>query len=153
MGDKLLNLIDQLADGLVDTINVIADSIGVAVNWTTENVVPYLSDLINRFIGVELWTSVVILIFLLLIIIPSIIVLIIQNKRYKKAINNQYNQLYKKRLIIDSSRILSIFTVFVIVISLLLMIPKVLNIVTCVFIPEKVILEEIDYYSQYFDFE
>ena len=41
----------------IEVLDVLCDKIGIAIDWTSQNVVPYVTDLATRIIAYEIWTS------------------------------------------------------------------------------------------------
>ena len=42
----------------IEVLDALCDKIGIAIDWTSQNVVPYVTDLAARIITYEIWTSV-----------------------------------------------------------------------------------------------
>ena len=41
----------------IEVLDALCDKIGIAIDWTSQNVVPYVTDLAARIITYEIWTS------------------------------------------------------------------------------------------------
>ena len=41
----------------IEVLGALCDKIGIAIDWTSQNVVPYVTDLAARIITYEIWTS------------------------------------------------------------------------------------------------
>ena len=41
----------------IEVIDALCEKFGIAIDWTSQNVVPYLTDLAARIITYEIWTS------------------------------------------------------------------------------------------------
>ena len=48
MRDEIIKVLDDLSEWL-----------GIAVDWTSQNVLPYLQELCDKYISYEIWTSIV----------------------------------------------------------------------------------------------
>lgn len=46
------------SDQFIEILNALCDKFGIAVDWTSQNVIPYLQDLSTRLIEYEIITSV-----------------------------------------------------------------------------------------------
>ena len=46
------------SDGLIKILNNVCDKFGIAIDWTSKNVVPYVMQLGNKVVQYELWTSI-----------------------------------------------------------------------------------------------
>lgn len=42
----------------IEVLDALCERFGIAVDWTSQNVIPYLTDLATRIITYEIWTSV-----------------------------------------------------------------------------------------------
>ena len=42
----------------IEVLDALCEKFGIAVDWTSQNVMPYLTDLATRLISYEIWTSV-----------------------------------------------------------------------------------------------
>ena len=60
-----------MSDVVVQALNQLASQFGVVVDWTSENVLPYLQDLMNRIISYKLCISCIWLVISLVCIIIS----------------------------------------------------------------------------------
>ena len=41
----------------IEVLDALCDKIGIAIDWTSQNVMPYVTDLAARIIAYEIWTS------------------------------------------------------------------------------------------------
>ena len=113
MSDEIIKLLDDLGQRF-----------GIAIDWSSENVMPYLQDLVMRFTTYEIATSIMWLtigmIFLLVGIIFSI-----------KIVKSENRDIHS----------LILFTVILAVIGIVMIMCQISDIITCCTIPEKMILE------------
>ena len=42
----------------IEVLDALCEKFGIAVDWTSQNVMPYLTDLATRLVNYEIWTSV-----------------------------------------------------------------------------------------------
>ena len=119
MSDEIIKLLDDLGQRF-----------GIAIDWSSQNVMPYLQDLVRRFTTYEIATSIMWLtigmIFLLAGIIFSIKIVKSENRDIQPLI---------------------LFTVILAVIGIVMIMCQISDIITCCTIPEKMILEYIQYLS------
>lgn len=47
-----------ISNQIIEVLDVLCDKLGVAVDWTSENIVPYIETLIRKFITFEIATSI-----------------------------------------------------------------------------------------------
>ncbi len=121
MGDEIIKVLDNLGEKL-----------GIAIDWSSENVTPYLYELFERFIAWEMWTSVFYLGIGVLLLIVGFLLL----KLMLKIMNN--------------GNVDGLFLIIPIFILLLLgvitTIGQIHDIITCLTFPEIMLVE---YISQY----
>ena len=41
----------------IEVLDALCEKFGIVIDWTSQNVMPYLTDLAARFISYEIWTS------------------------------------------------------------------------------------------------
>lgn len=54
----------SVSDQIIAVINDLCQKFGVAIDWTAENVMPYIEDLCSRYIRFEIQTSIAWIVFL-----------------------------------------------------------------------------------------
>lgn len=69
MGDEIIKVLDNLAQ-----------KFGIAIDWTSDNVLPYLQDLITRYAKYICFTSIMWLIIGILIVIGFIVAMVVYFK-------------------------------------------------------------------------
>ena len=128
-----------MSEEIIKVLDALADKFGLAVDWTSANVVPYLEQLCGKYVNYEIATSVVwIMLWLLFFIVGIICYKIVYKHKdwgvtYYKTISDDY---FKRGLIYFG--VISIF-----VIASLMVITQIFDIVTCFTFPEKIIIEEL----------
>jgi hypothetical protein len=48
----------NVSDQIIQVLNYLATKFGIVIDWTSEDVVPYISTLCQKLITYEIWTSV-----------------------------------------------------------------------------------------------
>ena len=48
-----------MRDEIIKVLNDLSERLGIAVDWTSQNVLPYLQELCDKYISYEIWTSIV----------------------------------------------------------------------------------------------
>ena len=128
-----------MSEEIIKVLDALAEKFGLAVDWTSANVIPYLEQLCGKYVNYEIATSVVWIMLGLLFFIVGIICYKIVYKHkdwgvtYYKTISDDY---FKRGLIYFG--VISIF-----VIASLMVITQIFDIVTCFTFPEKIIIEEL----------
>ena len=125
MSDEIIKLLDDLGQRF-----------GIVIDWSSENVMPYIQGLISRYVNYEVMTSVVWIVISLVALIGCSIGV--------SAINKHANKILKERPYSDwkIGKWLVIW-IFIITIGcfIICIICQTLDIVTCYTIPEKIIFE------------
>lgn len=120
---------------VVEVINALCEKIGLTIDWTSQNVIPYIKELINRFIKYEIATSVFYICFFLTL---AICTFFIAKSLHKKTTEDDWY--YEKPIAIFTIIAWVLFVAFTI--TCLILIPiQTLNIIECATIPEKVIID------------
>lgn len=128
-----------MSEEIIKVLDALADKFGIAVDWTSANVVPYLEQLCGKYVNYEIATSVVWIMLGLLFFIVGIICYKIVYKHkdwgvtYYKTMSDDY---FGRGLIYFG--VISIF-----VVASLMVITQIFDIVTCFTFPEKIIIEEL----------
>ena len=47
----------SFSNQFIEVLDALCEKFGIAVDWTSQNVVPYVTDLATRIITYEIWTS------------------------------------------------------------------------------------------------
>ena len=125
-----------MSDEIIKVLDALAEKFGLAVDWTSSNVIPYLNQLCGKYVNYEIVTSVV---WLLL----GIGFLFLAKWLLKKT-KYFYNEADDWE---DVYAVVCIFTGIgcgiAIISGLIMIITQTFDIVTCFTFPEKIIIEEL----------
>ena len=129
-----------MSDEVIKILDALADKFGIAIDWTSANVIPYLQQLCERYVKYEVVTSIV------WILIG--IVLLAAGRYGIKKVNYCQERLDEERypsLSEWNNRKIAwiVFTVMTITVGLFLVVSQGFDIVTCITFPEKVIIREL----------
>lgn len=119
---------------IIKVLDDLCRRFGIAVDWTSENVLPYLQDLCSRYIQYEVFTSIAWCALPAVVLVISGLLWIIAGVTYKKIGGD---------LAEGISVISSLVFLATIVIGFFICSSQVFDIIECYTIPEKVILEYI----------
>ena len=125
MSDEIIKLLDDLGRRF-----------GIAIDWSSENVMPYLKDLMSRFTSYEIMTSIAWIVIAVAGIAGCSIAIYAINKYANKMLQKRPHSdwdMAKELLIILFGAMIGCFA--------LCIIKQVFDIVTCYTIPEKMIFE------------
>lgn len=126
----------EVSDQIIKVLDNLGQKFGVAVDWTQSNVTPYIQQLGQRIVNYELWTSIVWLILMILLLIISLFTL-------KKSIKNVSSYDEDKYI---PAMFGTIFGIVGLVMSVIVIVTQMLDIVTCLTLPEKIWMEYIQKY-------
>lgn len=111
-----------VSDQIIAVLNDLCAKFGVAIDWSTENVVPYVTELCDRYIRYEIATSIA---WALIVTIAPAILLIIAHKHPDDDVSIPCN------IIGWVGAVIAFITISF----------QIFDIIECVTIPEKTILE------------
>lgn len=120
-----------MSEEIIKVLNDLGNRLGIAIDWSSQNIMPYLQDLMTRFIGLQNTKAIIWISLLSLGIILTIIFMIIGIKIGKKE---------------DDEEIICCAVFISIAIIICLSFPLIINIfglVQNIYTPELTILEYI----------
>lgn len=122
----------SVSSQVIEVLDSVFEKMGIAVDWSQQNVLPYLQELAGKYIKYEIATSIALAVFFSLTIIMLIKVMVHIFKSYN---NKPY---YDE----DGFEWLFIFSLSIIILFLTIsVIFQVIDIITCYTFPEKMILQ------------
>lgn len=116
----------QISKEIIEVLDYLGSKVGLTIDWTSENVLPYIQQLCGKFISWEIATSIA----WIVISVLAIIVVAILEKLF------------------DGD---GFFIVPVVIAAVLIICFQTFDIVECKTFPEKTIFEYIDYNTDLFD--
>lgn len=122
-----------MSEEIIKVLDNLAQKFGIAIDWTSQNIMPYLQDLMSRFIQYKNSISIIWIIIATILIITSIICIIKLIKWTKK-------DKYYDDETFGAGMFLSIL---ILVIALAILGRNIMNIMQNTYIPEMIILNEI----------
>lgn len=64
----------QISNEIIEVLDYLCDKFGIAIDWTNQNIMPYLEQLFTKFIAWELSTSIAyIVIFAIIAVILTVV--------------------------------------------------------------------------------
>ena len=79
----------KVSEQIIEVLDYLGEKFGIAIDWTSENVIPYVTALCQKLISYEIWTSVAWMAIMLCLSIASIIATKAMLPRFKIGIENQ----------------------------------------------------------------
>jgi len=128
-----------MSEEIIKILDDLGRRFGIAIDWSSENVMPYIQDLMSRYVNYEVMTSVVWIVVALIVIIGCSIGIPAINKYANKVLKNHPHSDW------NTGKWLMIW-IFIITIGcfIICIICQTLDIITCYTIPEKTIIEYIN---------
>ena len=131
---------------IIEVLNDICEKFGVAVDWTSKNVQPYLKELMTKCVNYKLATDIVWLVVgIIILIIGGVLV------RFALTNNRKYNEIqdYIERMrsgLDEKACIQFIFGSICLGIAVFLILYFTINLLACLTFPEKIILDMVRSY-------
>ena len=144
-----------MGDEVIKVLNHLGDQFGVAIDWSSTNVMPYLNDLMTRMIKYGIYINIYHIMYAIFITALFIIVTIVLYKiACKMILKSEENEEY-----INSAKILSTAFAISLVTTVIVALIEVGNIKDCIAdiielntVPEKYVVEiiqdKIDDYNE-----
>lgn len=118
---------------VIEVIDALCDKFGIAVDWTSQNVFPYMQDLMNRIVKYEIITSIFWVVFFCSVCISSFIFM---------------KKVCKTEGVSDECAGITGFLFFVLLIATIIAVPMQFHdIVEALTIPEKTFIDMISTYG------
>ena len=95
-----------MGDEVIKVLNHLCDKFGIAIDWTSANVMPYLQDLMSRIVKYGIYRNIGDIIFCLVLLL---IVVFITRKLYKASY--KYASIYDETNSYDDKSTATFFTV------------------------------------------
>ena len=125
-----------MSEEIIKILDDLGRRFGIAIDWSSENVMPYLKDLMSRFASYEVMTSIIWLVIALVGIIGCLVGIFVVNKYANKVLEEDPYSDWN-----SGSGVLIVISIIAIGCFVICIIFQSLDIVTCYTIPEKMILE------------
>lgn len=125
-----------MSDEIIKILDALAEKFGIMVDWSQQNIQPYLQDLMHRVIQYNLATSVIWVIFYISIMAICLFIIKKNNKKFR----------FDKYGCIEGSfsSLIYVIVSYILLITFVILLPfEIENICQCVFLPEKIIINEI----------
>lgn len=128
----------SVSDEIIKVLDALSEKFGLMIDWTSENIVPYVEALLGKCVAYELATSIVWLVFAVILGVLCFFLFRALHNNEDFGVNYDYSSPDK----------FGRFWAYVCVIALTLVpifiiATQTLDIVTCAVFPEKIIIEEL----------
>ena len=124
-----------VSEQIIQVLNTLCEKFGLVIDWTSENVIPYLGELCGKLVNYEIWTSVAWMAVMM-------VLCIISGLCAKKVL-----PIAKEKLDEVDCCVCSVITVIVVAVicfaTIICFVTQIFDIVKCVTFPEMYIFEYI----------
>ena len=124
-----------MSEEIIKVLDSLSEKFGIAIDWTSQNVMPYLYDLMNRFISLQNAKAIAWIVILSILVIAIIIFIIVGIRLGKKEEDEE----------------ITVITIIIGIMALIcLLIPLIGNIfglIQNIYTPELTLLEYITNYG------
>ena len=111
---------------IIEVLDYLGEKFGIAIDWTSKNVLPYLQTLIDKFIKWEISTSIVWIAIAAFVIVAMIV--LINLKGFREINEETYGMLW-------------ISIIVLIIVSFIVICIQIFDIVECNMFPEKALYD------------
>lgn len=126
----------NFSEEIIKVLDYLCSKFGIAIDWTSENVMPYLQDLASRYIKYEVSTSIAWMVAISAITLIIAIPLAITNKKAKDL-----KWRFDDNVVPCVAIVLWIVFALMSLVSVFVICTQVFDIIECYTLPEKTILE------------
>lgn len=124
-----------MSDEIIKVLDDLSERLGIAIDWSSQNVMPYLQDLMDRYINLEITGSVIWIVISVLAIIGTLVFSFKFVPYAKKRSEDDYWSSWDAAM-----HACVIIAIIVILTFLFVVLQQVFDIVTCCIVPEQMIL-------------
>lgn len=128
-----------MGDEVVKILNALCEKFGIAIDWSSQNIIPYIQLLSKRCVNYEIGTSImwfvigVVMIFIGIILVKCVL---LKRELIRKIADNYFD--------VDDLRIVCIFLIVVcFVVGITVIIQQTYDIITCFTFPERIVFNQI----------
>ena len=111
---------------IIEVLDYLGEKFGIAIDWTSNNVLPYLQALVDKFIKWEISTSIVWIAIAAFVI--AMIIILMNLKTFRKINEDTYGML-------------QIPIIVLIIVSFIVICIQIFDIVECNMFPEKALYD------------
>lgn len=139
-----------MSNEIIKVLDSLGEKLGIAIDWTAENVQPYLKDLMERFIDYKMIINIIgvvislLIIFLLVVIFKHTVI-----KSYKRCKENERSTeiwwYSNDGISIEGEVVFMIIAIamFTLLPSLIALFMNITGIIENIYLPEKALIEYI----------
>ena len=111
---------------IIEVLDYLGEKFGIAIDWTSNNVLPYLQALVDKFIKWEISTSILWIAIATFVI--AMIIVLMNLKTFRKINEDTYGMLW-------------ISVIVLIIVSFIVICIQIFDIIECNVFPEKALYD------------
>ena len=116
----------KVSSEIIEVLDYLGEKFGIAIDWTSDNVLPYLQTLADKFIKWEISTSILWIAIATFVI--AMIIVLMNLKTFRKINEDTYGMLW-------------ISVIVLIIVSFIVICIQIFDIVECNIFPEKALYD------------
>ena len=114
---------------VIEVLDALSERLGMSIDWTQNNIIPYLQEICNKYVNYEIATSIVwIVVGIILLIVAALVI-----KKIKTDNDLEDDEVFWLTIIMVVCGVAGVWIVLT----------QVFDIVTCYTFPEKIIIEKL----------
>jgi hypothetical protein len=129
-----------VSDQIIQVLDTLCEKFSVAIDWTSANIIPYLTTLMGKLIQWEIWTSVAWISIFVVLTLASIVAIKKLAPVLKKKIENERSYEYGWTLV---STLSIVGLCFWYLTTVLVVGTQIMDIIKCCTFPEMYVFEYI----------
>lgn len=122
-----------MSDEIIKILDILFERFGITIDWTTENIMPYVQTLMVKYVRYEMWTSII---EILVSIAVTVALFFITRALYKAYKKDKYDSDLDYPMIVSG-----VAFVAVAVVTIVCVLINVETVVCCLTFPEKVFID------------
>lgn len=132
-----------VSDEIIEVLNAFSKKIGITIDWTQTNILPHMQKLCDKYITYEIETSIAWIILGICVLILGIYFINKRDYYYKKGQKVKEENSEYEYNVSHTGFILGCVAIASILAGGIFIWENILNIITCVTFPEKMVLKEL----------
>lgn len=132
-----------MSEEIIKVLDNLGEKIGITIDWTSENILPYLQDLMSRFIGLKNLQAIIWIVISSIIILVTILAIVGTIKYIKKQDKTSYE--YDDKVFVCG--LIDFAIGMITIIFLIILLCNTFGLLQNIYTPELTLLEYISNYG------
>lgn len=137
-----------MSEQIIEVLEYLGEKLGIAIDWTTENIMPYLEELLKRYTTMRIVSSGMLIALSAIFCVVVIAIYKIMSKGYKKTKTNKKDTLffeyyYNGLELTYTGAFAVVVTVVLCIASIVILCCNISSLLEWIFIPEVPFVKEI----------